>query len=1137
MGISLKIRRWLIVGYLLLLMAFTTSILLIPGEKYRVLTTSDSGWFFDIAVDIAETDGMVEVNRLSHPPYGKSVSITDQGQPLMAAMLYKAVHAIDPDVTPMDVVQYWSLLLFALTLIPIFLIGRELGGDFAGCLAAFFAAFMTSSIYWSKFGAFDREVSQLILGAWTVYLTIRLFKAPRKFIPTFAVLAGLVYGIFGLTWGTGALYLATVIIGGLIFVLLFEFIEKLARRTADLIHSAFLTIRENLHLMAGAVGMLAVMTFMVYLAGGRPTIWVGFAQTLLGYVGIGGGGVSLPRYASEAAAPSDWGGTFNSFYGGGILSAIVFVLIDFALIKICLSRKRWEIFVLPWILVLAAMVWPGRGQARFERLWWPLIPVLAGVGLVAMVSMLRRSSLKIPSVSEWLDRIQKPLVIVVFAAIIAIPYIENAYATAERTTPPTEWHGYVSDRELMSTFDWLRENTPENSVVAIEWSYGHVLTGASRRASVCDGTETKEEEGKWENAATIHPPDYIYYVRDSTGYIYGVNVPDRPWTINGRRIDIQNLPLMDEREFLWLVQTYRDNYGCQIDYVIFYRSWVTEESGFYYGIPYYGLWYPSWRRWELREWKARASESTKEDQDFVLRFENRENVVFNSEMQSAFLRTDGVWKTLAGYVGIFLDEAGAIRDVRFNFPSPTPDIPETLLLFFDEDDNIFVQPDGIWAYLLDLSIPMIARVFSPAFYNIDYLEGIDYYLQVVYESPEKRVTICRINYVPQPVSIAGNPTDNAKTNDNTPTFRWALAISAERYELWVDNSPDFTSPEIVADNIIEVIYTPPDNKALIDGNYSWKIRAFDANNNATDWSPVWTFTVDTVTPSAPSLISPEKDAVENSLTQTFTWTQPEPDFIYHLQIDSETSFSSPYIREDLSVLENSYTYNFPANGTYYWRVRARDAAYNWSPWSENYKLIILAPAGQPKPSSPTNGGVINDNTPTFKWAIGFNADNHRLLIDDDNYFSSPIENRILGATSNEYTPADENYLADGNYSWKVVAINEAGENESAVWTFIVDTIPPGEPTLLAPDNGGTVRDSTPTFDWSSVTDAGEYELWVDDSSDFSLPEILEIISTDAFTPAMDLPDGNYFWRVRAYDAANNAGDFSPVWSFVIDTLG
>jgi len=64
-------------------MAFTISVLVIPGERYKTLTTSDSGWFYDIAADIAETHGMVESNSLSHAPYGMPVGLTDQAQPLI----------------------------------------------------------------------------------------------------------------------------------------------------------------------------------------------------------------------------------------------------------------------------------------------------------------------------------------------------------------------------------------------------------------------------------------------------------------------------------------------------------------------------------------------------------------------------------------------------------------------------------------------------------------------------------------------------------------------------------------------------------------------------------------------------------------------------------------------------------------------------------------------------------------------------------------------------------------------------------------------------------------------------------------------------------------------------------------------
>jgi len=1113
------------------LMAFTTSILSIPGEKYRTLTTSDSGWFYDLAVDIDKTDGMVENNRLSHAPYGMPVGVTDQGQPLMAVMLYRAIHAVNSNITLMDVVQHWSLLLFALSLIPIFLIGKELGGDLAGCLAAFFAAFLTSSIYWTKFGSFDREATQLVLGVWTTYLTIRLFKAPRGSIPTFAILAGSVYGIFVSTWGVGALYLAPVIIGGLALVLLVGFAGKLVRKTADLIRSAFLTIRENLYLIVGAAGMLVVMTLMFYVGGGDPIVWKGFAQTLLSYVGIGGGGgISFSRYAGEAQAPGSWGDVFGRFYDMEVLNAIVLVLVALALIKICMSRKRWELLVIPWFIIVAGMVWPGRGQARFERLWWPLIPVLAGVGFVAMVSILRQASLKIPSAAGWLDRIQKPIVIAVCAILVAAPFIQNAYATAEQTTPPTMWTGIPNfDNELISSFDWLRENTPENSVVAVEWSYGHLATGISRRMTVCDGTETLAEEGKWENTAAIRPPDYIYYVRDSTGIIYGVDVPARPWTINGRRTDIQRLPLMDEREFRWLVQTYRDNYKCQIDYVIFYNAWVT--PGFSY---FYGAWYPAFSMWRSGYWKAQTSSFAEEGQNLVFKFENRENVVLDPQ-GNVFLRQDSTQKSLAGYVGIYLDNNGSIRNIMFSHLSPTPDIPETLMVFYDENDNVLIQESNrIAPSLLELSVPMDVRVFSPILYYADYLEGIDYFVQKVYTSPGGQVTVCRINYVPQPIS----PSDNAMINDNTPTFRWSSAVGAAKYELWVDDDPTFTSSEIT-ENTSEVTYTP--TEALTGESYSWKVRAYDIDNNPTDWSPVWTFTLDTIPPSAPSPASPENGAVENDLTQIFTWTQPEPDVTYWIQIDDEAGFSQPYVHENWAVTDNSYeNYAFSRNGTYYWRVCARDATYNWSPWSENYELTILAPPGQPTLISPADGAMGNDNTPTFEWTPGSNADNHRLLVDDDNDFSSPEENVLLGATDGTYTIATENGLPDGSYSWKVIAINEVSENRSAVWTFTIDTVPPSVPALLAPDNGKTVRESTPTFDWSDVSDPSglTYALEVAIDAEFNSLVIAKydlVVSSYKPTAAEALADGTYYWRVRAIDKANNAGDFSPAWSFIVDT--
>jgi len=84
--------------------------------------------------------------------------------------------------------------------------------------------------------------------------------------------------------------------------------------------------------------------------------------------------------------------------------------------------------------------------------------------------------------------------------------------------------------------------------------------------------------------------------------------------------------------------------------------------------------------------------------------------------------------------------------------------------------------------------------------------------------------------------------------------------------------------------------------------------------------------------------------------------------------------------------------------------------------------------------SPPDGTTTIDTTPTFEWTIGENANNHRLLVDNDPDFSSPEMDNTLGATDNSYTSSTP--LSPENYSWKVIAINTFGQNESYVWTFV-----------------------------------------------------------------------------------------------------
>lgn len=753
-------------------MAFTTSVLLIPGEKYSTLTTSDSGWVYDIAVEIDNKNGFIDNNPLSHAPYGHPVGLSEQGQPLLAVMLYRTVHAVNSDVTLMDVVNYFGPLIFALTLIPVFLIGRELGGDLAGCAATFFfatlgsvSAWMGSPIYWCKFGAFDREPTQLILGVWAVYLAIRLYKAPPRSIPMFAALEGLVCGLALLTW-PGMFYLVPIVVGGLLLCLLLGFFGKLIRGK-KISEAASLTGDENSRLVVGVIGAMAVAALALYALGvADHQFWIGNIQTILSYVPISAGtmailvaaagvffayfflrarektwgyaalavvvlvcalgiyslktipsGAGLPapseRHAGEMRAPESWSEIIYGFYGEDILTKFVFFLVALAIVKVCLSRKRWELLVFPWLIILMGLVWPGVGMVRFERMWWPFVAVVAGLGAATLVSAIKWLSRE-PMTAEWAGLFKKPVVIALCFSLIPIPFVTNAYATARVTAAPT---GPRLDDGFMDAFAWIRENTPEGSIFAIEWSYGHLFTGTARRATVCDGCETAGVLGEWENTTTTRPPDYI---KDSAG-----NFLNSHWTINGRRTDVQYLPtLTADNELEFYLKTYRDNYGVRIDYVIFHAGQY-DDAIF------------ATRRGDVQN--ATTSPSA-QDKKILYTFSD-ENVLFDPLLREAYVARDGENLYLAGVVMASFNQSGYLGQVLNYNLRPDPAIPRVLWI---------LVPDWIAAPTWDQTH---AQLTAPAVYGLPILmrvfEGrgtIPNFMEVVYTSSNGLVKVIQINH-------------------------------------------------------------------------------------------------------------------------------------------------------------------------------------------------------------------------------------------------------------------------------------------------------------------------------------------------------------------------------------------------------
>jgi hypothetical protein len=185
------------------------------------------------------------------------------------------------------------------------------------------------------------------------------------------------------------------------------------------------------------------------------------------------------------------------------------------------------------------------------------------------------------------------------------------------------------------------------------------------------------------------------------------------------------------------------------------------------------------------------------------------------------------------------------------------------------------------------------------------------------------------------VSLSSPP--NGSDLCGSHVFGWAAGEKATGYDIEVDNSAGFASPEI-DDNTThpDVGYEPASE--LAPDTYTWHVRSTNTCGDG-PWSDPWNFTVPPA-PGVPTLLSPvDESAIENS-TPTLTWTTVAGATTYFVQVSQEPDFGSLEI--DSFSATTSYTVpgsDALAQGTYYWKVRAEDGC-RAGDWSSAWKLVI-----------------------------------------------------------------------------------------------------------------------------------------------------------------------------------------------------
>ncbi len=367
-----------------------------------------------------------------------------------------------------------------------------------------------------------------------------------------------------------------------------------------------------------------------------------------------------------------------------------------------------------------------------------------------------------------------------------------------------------------------------------------------------------------------------------------------------------------------------------------------------------------------------------------------------------------------------------------------------------------------------------------------------------------------------------SPSNGERINDNTPLLEWFSVSGASFYNYQVDNNADFSSLEqsgSIRNNQVTLAH-------LSDRRYYWRVQASTSHGEQSSWSSSWSFIVDTTPPDAPNLNRPFNGVTINDDNPYFYWYAVSGN-LYNIQVDNDANFVSPTINHYTAF--TSFASTSLMDTTYYWHVRARDAAGNWGSWSSIYSFTVDAAAPDKATLiSPASGALMSNPTPYLDWLPVSSA--YRYIVLVDNNPSCQSAEIVVTTTDTAITCPT---LADGVYYWRVTTIDGGGSSLSFIRSFTIDTTPPSEPDLSSPTNGLFLNDQTPSLDWRDLNTATQYRVQLDNNEDFSSPIVNSyIISSDYTCPI--LSENRYYWRVCARDAVGNWGSWSSSRYFTID---
>ena len=556
-----RLQHLLIIGILVL--SFTTSFLIRSQPADYGFELNEFDPFFNFrATEFLVEHGLSEYfdwhDSLSWYPEGRNVSSTSQVMlHITAAGIYQIFGG---NSSLYEFTILFPVILSSLTVIVIFALVRVVGGTTAGLFAALFFSISVPIIIRGTMGWFKSEPLGLFYGLLGIYLFLSGIKTENKKIAVSKIIGAGIILSFGLaSWGgiqffvipIGVFILAlpfirkdhdfllwsiplfvisfmsTILlferpgsgfvfgfggfslIGPTIFLIICIIIQKFSKKETKtrngLIFLCAILIIGSILIVTNEDSNLLPLPSFRYLNAINP-----FLTTTDPLVD------SVAEHATTTIS--------QSFYFHSILMIFAGLGIWFVLGK---KSKIYHLEkdMISFSLIMGLLgVYVSSAFVRLEVFASISIIILSSVGL----SILTKEILQILVENERKKNLTKLSYLIVIILLLMMPFVipENGNWMTVSKVPPTILNGGsvydVATDDWKESLEWIKTNTPKDSVIAAWWDYGYWISTMSDRTTLTDNATIDSKKIQKIAKTLLSPPNEAWNTLKEMGADYVV---------------------------------------------------------------------------------------------------------------------------------------------------------------------------------------------------------------------------------------------------------------------------------------------------------------------------------------------------------------------------------------------------------------------------------------------------------------------------------------------------------------------------------------------------------------------------------------------------------------------------------------